>query len=72
MLRKKLKNAKRQCKITKESFDELSTSLDENARKKWYKEEAAALKQGGDALRIYDIRLEKGQVSGFATVNLLT
>jgi hypothetical protein len=72
MLRKKLKNAKRQSQITKKSFDELSTSLDENARKKWYKKEAAALKEGGDALRIYDIRLDKGQFSGFATINLLT
>jgi hypothetical protein len=61
MLATKLKRAKAGLKETRESFEELSKSITPETQSKWSKQEAEALKKGGEGLAIYGVELQKGQ-----------
>ena len=46
-----------------EAYHELSAALDKDLVETWEKEEQKAQAQRGEALRIYDVRLEQGRWS---------
>ena len=62
-LRKKFEKAKVGLKDTSEAYHELSAALDKDLVKIWEKEERKAQAERGEALRIYDVRLEQGTES---------
>jgi hypothetical protein len=59
-LRKKFKKATIGFEDTSEAYRELSAALDSSLVESWQKEEQNAQVERGEALRIYDIRLEQG------------
>jgi len=59
-LRKKFDKASTGLKDTAEAYLELSAALDIKLIEIWLKEEKKAQVERGEALRIYDIRLEQG------------
>jgi hypothetical protein len=59
-LRKKFEKATIGFKDTSEAYHELSAALDSNLIESWRNEEQNAQVERGEALRIYDIRLEQG------------
>jgi hypothetical protein len=59
-LSKKFDKAKSGLNTTKEAFDELSATLDGELLESWKEEERKAQATRGEALRIYDVRLEQG------------
>lgn len=61
MLATKMKRAKVGLAETKKAFDELSSSITEENRTKWSIEEAKALMEGGSALSVYSVQLQKGK-----------
>lgn len=46
--------------ITQTAYNELTSSLDISLTTKWKQEEIIARKAGGEALRIYELALDKG------------
>jgi hypothetical protein len=59
-LRKKFDKASTGLKDTAEAYLELSAALDIKLIEIWLKEEKKAQVERGEALRIYDVRLEQG------------
>ena len=63
MLLKKFQRAKKGLAKTKPVYDGLATSLDVQSVTEWKEQERQAMKEQGDLLRIYDLKLEKGKCS---------
>ena len=63
MLLKKFQRAKKGLAETKPAYDGLATSLDVQSVTEWKEQERQAMKEQGDLLRIYDLKLEKGKCS---------
>ena len=61
MLLKKFQRAKKGLAETKPAYDGLATSLDVQSVTEWKEQERQAMKERGDLLRIYDLKLEKGK-----------
>jgi hypothetical protein len=55
-----MERAKKGVKETSVVYEKLTASLKKERVEMWTKEEEMARAQRGDALRIYDIRLEQG------------
>lgn len=73
MLLKKFHRAKKGLAETKLAYDGLATSLDGHSVTEWKEQERQAMKERGDLLRIYDLKLEKGgthQLKGQTMTNL--
>ena len=62
MLVRKWETCKKELVNSRVGFEELSNSLDKNNLDTWAAEERSALDQGGDALAIYGVRLEEGEL----------
>ena len=63
MLLKKFQHAKKGLAETKPAYDGLATSLNVQSVTEWKEQERQAMKERGDLLRIYDLKLEKGKCS---------
>ena len=63
MLLKKFQCTKKGLAETKPAYDGLATSLDAQSVTEWKEQERQAMKERGDLLRIYDLKLEKGKCS---------
>jgi hypothetical protein len=59
-LRRKYQKATIGLKETSTAFHELSSALDEKSVEVWRREEQKAQFERGDALKIYDVRVEQG------------
>jgi hypothetical protein len=60
MLSKKLQKARQGLSETQAAFEGLTESLSEENIQEWKREEEVALRWRGDALKIYEVRQEKG------------
>lgn len=49
-------------------FDSLTESIDKVKIKSWEVQEAQALAERGDALRIYDLQMQKGELNTSAYI----
>jgi hypothetical protein len=45
----------------REAFEGLDENVTDEQRKKWEKDEAAAMKHRGDKLEVYAVQMEKGK-----------
>lgn len=73
MLVRKWETCKTEVVNSKSAFEELSANLDEHLLQKWAVEERSALDQGGDAMAVYGVRLEEGQIGFYGmTLPMLT
>ena len=63
MLLKKFQCAKKGLAETKPAYDGLATSLEVQSVTEWKEQERQAMKEQGDLLQIYDLKLEKGKCS---------
>ena len=61
MLLKKYKRAKSGLTETKSAYDRLAESLDAVKVMEWKEQEQRAMEERGDALRIFEVKLEKGE-----------
>ena len=61
MLLKKFECAKK--RLAKPAYDGLATLLDVQLVTEWKEQERQAMKEHGDQLQIYDLKLEKGKCS---------
>jgi hypothetical protein len=62
MLTAKHTKAKRELSLTKEAFEQLTQTLDDDVVQRWTRQEAEAQEKRGDALKIYDIVAQKGLI----------
>jgi hypothetical protein len=60
MLSKKLKRAREGLSETGLALQGLTDSLSEEKIEEWKRQEQEALRQGGDALKIYEVQQHKG------------
>ena len=63
MLLKKFQRTKKGLAETKPAYDGLATSLNVQSVTEWKEQERQAMKEQGDLLQIYDLKLEKGKCS---------
>ena len=70
-LSKKLKAASEGVETMKGPFEELSSALDADKLRLWTKEAESADNERGEALEIYNVQMEKGQLLFFSKMPLL-
>jgi hypothetical protein len=70
-LLRKLKAASDGVETMKGPFEELSSALDADKLRLWTKEAERADNERGEALEIYNVQMEKGQLLFFSKVPLL-
>jgi hypothetical protein len=61
LLLKKYKRAKSGLTETKSAYDRLAESLDAVKVMEWKEQERRPMEERGDALRIFEVKLEKGE-----------
>jgi hypothetical protein len=59
-LSKKFKAAETGIKTTKAAFEEVDDTIDDNSRLQWEEDEMLARNYRGDALKIYEVKMDKG------------